>query len=100
MGCRSTHNARGTAFENPDTSQVSIGTIVGLRDSDTGKEETYTVLGAWDGDPEKHVISYKTALGAALLGKRPGETVKVKLGGNEEDFTVVKISRYADPAAS
>src|SRR5207253_1942811 len=42
------HNARGTAFENPDTSRVSIGTIVTLRDSDSGKEEAYTILGAWD----------------------------------------------------
>src|SRR6266446_10200609 len=39
------HNARGTAFENPDTSRVSIGTIVTLRDSDSGKEEAYTILG-------------------------------------------------------
>ena len=47
------HRARGTAFENPDTTQVSIGTIVTLCDSDSGQEETYTVLGAWDGDPER-----------------------------------------------
>ena len=46
------HNARGTAFESPDTSRVSIGTIVTLRESGTKKEETYTILGAWDGDPE------------------------------------------------
>ena len=29
------HHARGTAFENPDTTQVSIGTIVTLRDADS-----------------------------------------------------------------
>jgi transcription elongation GreA/GreB family factor len=61
-----------------------------------GVETTYTILGAWDGDPEKHIISYKTALGAALLGKKPGETVRVKAGGNEEDYTIVSISRYVD----
>src|SRR5256714_8075337 len=31
-------NARGTAFDSPDTSRVSIGTVVGLRDSDSGKQ--------------------------------------------------------------
>jgi transcription elongation GreA/GreB family factor len=67
------HNARGTAFENPDTSRVSIGTVVTLRDKDSAKQETYTILGAWDGDPDRHVISYQTAIGQALLGKRPGE---------------------------
>src|SRR5256886_663015 len=49
------HNARGTAFENPDTSRVSIGTVVAVRTVETNKEEAYTILGAWDGDPERHV---------------------------------------------
>jgi transcription elongation GreA/GreB family factor len=35
-----------------------------------------------------------------LLGKRPGDTVKVKFGGNEEDYTVLSISRFADKASS
>ncbi|MGH8092697.1 MAG: hypothetical protein ACREIF_04420 [Chthoniobacterales bacterium] len=48
---RDLHRARGTAFESPDISQVSIGTIVTLRQTNTSEEETYTILGAWDGDP-------------------------------------------------
>ena len=55
------HNARGTSFETPDTSRVSIGTIVTLRDVEANTEETYTILGAWDGDPDRHIISYQTA---------------------------------------
>src|SRR5438876_2953712 len=54
------HNARGTSFEKVDTSRVSIGTVVTLRDSDSNKE-TYTILGAWDSDPDRHIISYQTA---------------------------------------
>jgi len=69
------HNARGTAFENPDTTQVSIGTVVTLRDSESGKDDVYTVLGAWDGDPERGIISYQTAIGQALLGRKVGDTV-------------------------
>jgi transcription elongation GreA/GreB family factor len=65
--------ARGTAFENPDTTQVSIGTVVAVRDTATGEETIYTVLGAWDSAPERNVISYLTVIGQALLGKKPGE---------------------------
>jgi len=38
----------------------------------------------------------------ALLGKKPGDHVKVKSGGAEHDYAVTAISRYADslPAAS
>ena len=61
------HRARGTAFENPDTSRVSIGTIVTLRDADSETEETYTILGAWDGDPERayYLLSNGDRAGAA-----------------------------------
>src|SRR5204863_2853669 len=71
------HNARGTSFENPDTSRVSIGTIVTVRNMETNTDETYTILGAWDGDPERHIISYQTAIGQALLGRKIGETVSL-----------------------
>jgi len=85
------HNARGTAFENPDTSRVSIGTIVTLRDSDSGKEETYTILGAWDGDPERNIISYQTAIGQALLGHKPGEVVTLNTDHGTSKFEIISI---------
>jgi len=88
--------ARVTDFKDASTEQVSAGTIVEVRNETNGQSTTYTILGAWDGDPEKHIISYKTALGAALLGKKKGERVRVKLGGNDEDFTILNILRYAD----
>src|SRR5207248_8752041 len=70
---RDLQNARGTAFENPDTSRVSIGTIVTVRDKASKKNEAYTILGAWDGDPDRNIISYQTAIGQALLGKKAEE---------------------------
>jgi len=81
------HNARGTSFEKVDTSRVSIGTVVTLRDSDSKKEETYTILGAWDGDPDRHIISYQTAIGQALLGHKLGEVVSL----NAAQFAIVSI---------
>ena len=71
------HSARGTSFENVDTSRVSIGTIVRLRSAENGAEETYTILGAWDGDPDRHIISYQTAIGQALLGHQLGDAVTI-----------------------
>jgi transcription elongation factor GreA len=85
------HNARGTSFENPDTSRVSIGTVVTLRNTETNKEESYTILGAWDGDPERHIISYQTAIGQALLGREIGETVEVNTEQGTAEATIVSI---------
>jgi transcription elongation factor GreA len=85
------HNARGTSFENVDTSRVSIGTIVTLRSVETNKEETYTILGAWDGDPDRHIISYQTAIGQTLLGHEIGETVSLNAEDGTAEFTIVSI---------
>jgi transcription elongation factor GreA len=85
------HNARGTSFENVDTSRVSIGTIVTLRSAETNKEETYTILGAWDGDPDHHIISYQTAIGQALLGHEVGDNVSLNSEHGVDQFTIVSI---------
>ena len=85
------HNARGTAFVNPDTSRVSIGTVVTVRNVETNREEAYTILGAWDGDPDRHVISYQTAIGQALLGHEIGETVSLNTEHGTAEFTIASI---------
>ena len=85
------HNARGTAFESPDISQVSIGTIVTLRDSDSGKDEVYSVLGAWDGDPDRGIISYQTAIGQALLGHKIGEVITLTDDKETRRFAIISI---------
>jgi transcription elongation GreA/GreB family factor len=85
------HDARGTSFENPDTSRVSIGTIVTLRNAETNSKDTYTILGAWDGDPDRHIISYQTAIGQALLGHEVGETVTLNTEHDTADLTIVSI---------
>src|SRR6266478_2184110 len=85
------HDARGTSFENPDTSRVSIGTIVTLRNAETNNEETYTILGAWDGDPDRHIISYQTAIGQALLGHEIGDNAPLTTDGGTAQFKIVSI---------
>jgi transcription elongation GreA/GreB family factor len=81
--------ARGTGFENPDTSRVSVGTIVTLRESGSKKEETYSILGAWDGDPDRNIISYQTAIGQALLGHKVGDVVTLNADGGR--YAIISI---------
>jgi transcription elongation factor GreA len=86
--------ARVTDFKDATVDQVGVGSVVEVK-IPTGEATKYTILGAWDGDPEKQVISYKTPLGSALLGKRAGDTVKVKTGTQEDSYSIVSIARYA-----
>lgn len=74
---RDIHRARGTDFKGSDASKVNIGTIVTLTDS-SGAVVDMTVLGAWDSDPEKKLVSYLSEVGKALVGRVPGEAVQVR----------------------
>jgi transcription elongation factor GreA len=86
--------ARITDFKEASNEQVSVGSVVTVR-AGSG-QTTYTLLGVWDGNPDKNILSYKTPMGAALLGKKVGDTVKVKTGTSEESYEIVTIARYVD----
>ncbi|MDP1589486.1 MAG: GreA/GreB family elongation factor, partial [Prosthecobacter sp.] len=70
---RELRNARGTDFANVPTDKVGIGTAVDVEDIPTGEKETFTILGAWDGDLDKNIISYLSETAKALIGKAAGE---------------------------
>jgi transcription elongation factor GreA len=73
-----------------DTSSVDVGTKVVLK-NDEGKNETYHILGQWDVDLKRHIISYHSPLGRALLDRKTGDTVMIELNGEEKTFEIVSI---------
>lgn len=84
--------ARGTDFLNPRVDQVSIGTRVKVTDLDSKNSETYSVLGAWDFDADKGIISYQTPLAQAILNQPVGKEVEFELDGSRRRYRVDAIS--------
>ena len=93
--------AQGTNFENPDTNVVSIGTVVVVKDEAGKAKETYTILGAWDGNPDKAILSYLTAIAQALIGHKVGELIAVpsENGTDSRQVKIESIKAYQLPAA-
>jgi len=83
--------ARGTDYSNAKTDAVNIGTEVQVTDLNTNRIDTYTILGAWDSDPDKGIISYLTPIGQALLNRKPGDEVEFELHGAKHRQRVEKI---------
>jgi len=86
--------ARGTDFANPRTDVVSVGTVVHCTDLNTDKPEIFTVLGAWDFDAEKGIISYLTPIGQALLNRKAGDEVEAEVDGAKHRHRIEKIEAY------
>ncbi len=73
--------ARGTDYVNARTDVVSIGTIVHAMDLATNQTEHFTVLGAWDSDPEKGLVSYLSPVAQSLLNRKIGDEVEFEIHG-------------------
>jgi transcription elongation GreA/GreB family factor/transcription elongation factor GreA-like protein len=86
--------ARGTDFANPRTDVASLGTEVKVTDLDSQQPEHYIILGAWDSDPEKGVISYLTPVAQALLNRKPPEEVEVLVGDAKKRYRIDSIAPY------
>ena len=92
------NRARGTDFTNVRTDVVSIGTIVHATDLNSKKSEVFTVLGAWDFDAEKNIISYLTPVGQALLNRKVGDEVESEVDGAKRRQRIEKIEAYKPTA--
>lgn len=90
---RAINRAQETDFKVTDTSTVSMGTKVVLRPNDGSPEVTYTILGAWDTDVEKHIVSYLSQVGVELIGKQVGDEVAIipMEGGDKKTYTITAI---------
>jgi transcription elongation GreA/GreB family factor len=59
---------------------VIPGCLVTLVGDDSHPEETHALLGAWDGNPERHHLASNTPLGQALVGQQVGDAVTLPDG--------------------
>ncbi|MEY4387336.1 MAG: Transcription elongation factor GreA fused to uncharacterized associated domain [Verrucomicrobiota bacterium] len=86
--------ARGTDFTNVRTDVAGMGTILQLTDMEANKQETITILGAWDDDPEKSIISYLTPVAQALLNKKVGDSVEYEVHGVKHHHRIDRIEAF------
>ncbi len=94
--------ARGTDFSNAKTDAVNIGTIVQAMNLETNQSESFTILGAWDSDPEKGIISYLSPVGAALLNHKTGDEVEFELHGTKRRHRIehIELVKPATPVVA
>ena len=88
--------ARQTDFKDAPTHVVSIGTEVEDRESPTAEIESVTLLGAWDSEPARGILSYLSGIGKALIGKAVGEVATLPTSdGTTRGVTITSIRRFA-----
>jgi len=78
---------------NMDASKVGILSVVKIKNKGNGMEVTYTIVAEEEADLKAGKISIKSPIGEGLLGKRNGDSAKVKVPAGELEFEVIDVSR-------
>ena len=70
---------------------VKMESVVVLHDVEFDEDIEYTIVGSSEADSLNNKISNESPLGAALIGKKKGDTVKVEAPVGEIEYTVVSV---------
>ena len=86
-------NAQVVNVNEVGTDVVSILSKVKVYDVDMEEEETYTIVGTTEADPDENKISDESPIGTALLGKKQGDVVTVETPGGSFELKILEISK-------
>ncbi len=76
-----------------NTNKISFGTRARLKNLKGGQTEEYLILGPWESNPTRNIISYLSPLGAALWSHATGEELAFTINQNEFHYVVENIEK-------
>lgn len=78
--------------EHPTSGLVDIGSVVVIQKDGEPNTRTFTMVGSEETDMLSGKISYKSPIGAALFGKKKGDTVTVSTPRGDMEYQIISIS--------
>jgi transcription elongation factor GreA len=78
--------------EGADEGEVTVGSTVTIRDAAAGDQVSYTIVGTAEADPLRDRISNESPVGHALLGRKIGETVTIRVPAGTLKYTILEIA--------
>ena len=70
---------------------VTFGVTIGVADEETDEESTYTIVGPYEADIAKGLISTSSPIARALIGKKVGDTAEVSTPRGAKSYEILSI---------
>lgn len=83
------NRARILTEDDVQTTEAGIGSVVKM-ESSKGEIFSYTILGPWEADPEKKVLSFQSKLAQSMAGCKEGGNFSFQ----GEEYTIREIKSY------
>jgi transcription elongation factor GreA len=78
--------------EDLSTEQVQVGSVVHVKDEQTGKSVKYTIVGSAEANPSELKLSNESPVGRALIGHKRNDVVSVTVPrGPARKLKITKI---------
>ncbi len=81
--------ARILTQDDVSSSEVSVGAEVECKTED-GKKLSYVLLGPWEANPDKNILSFQSKLAQTMQGLRVGDSFKFQ----DEEYTITGIRNH------
>jgi len=79
--------------EDVKTNVISVGTMITLNSLDDEKTEIFTILGPWESEPSKKIISYTSPVGGNLMNKSVGDIIAIGSSSKKKRYKILKIEK-------
>ena len=74
--------------------KVTFGTSVGVVDEETDEESLYHIVGPYETDISKRMISTASPVARAVIGKSVGDSVEVQTPGGARSYEILSITLF------
>ncbi len=71
---------------------VLFGATVQVQDLDTDQKQTYQIVGQYEANLEKGLISFISPLAKSLIGKKAGDLIDVATPKGEKSYEILKVA--------
>ena len=84
-------NAQVIDKRRVDTSVVSIGAVVRLRDVDAKQTVEYFIVGSAEANPAEQKLSNESPVGKAIMGHKKGDVVEAPTPRGAKKFKIMEV---------
>jgi len=80
--------------------KVVFGATVELEESESGNKVVYRLVGEYEADIKKGLLSVTSPIARAMIGREVGDAVKVQAPGGLREYEIVDVRFIEEPEAN
>ena len=78
-------------IKNISGEDIKFGATVEIEDDDTGKQQTYQIVGEYESDIENRKLSINSPLARGLIGKLKDDSVEINSPKGIKSYTIISV---------